>query len=312
MADALMSAVDWLLSRTNNNPEGLLESKTTLPHGIENQVWKDSWDSYFHKDGQLANHDKGVASIEVQRLAYDALLDAAHVFEKELHHPDKAKEVRARADQIRQSIFAHFWTSNKGGYFVLGTDRDTNGKLRQLEVRASNMGHLLHSRLLVGNDPQIVAYREAIIRQLFSPEMLAPSGIRTLASNEVRFRPGAYHNGSVWLWDTHLIAKGLRRHDYLRLANVLSDRLLAVVDATHAFPEFVRGDNSPRPTLNNRIVDVWDDTYQRVNRIEQPPQQVQAWSVAAILALKHYKRHASSDPMPEPSSFEQSILRQIS
>jgi len=311
IADAFNKAVDWLLYRTNSNPEGLLESKTSLSLGIENQTWKDSWDAYFHSDGRIANHTQGVASIEVQRLAYDALLDAAHLYDKVLHQPDKARIVRAKAKQIRQAIFTYFWTPDHGGYFVLGTDRDDSGKLRQLAIRTSNMGHLLHSRLLVGKSPRIIAFREAIIRQLFSPEMLTPSGIRTLASNEIRFRPGAYHNGSIWLWDTHFIAKGLRRHGYYHLGNLLSERLLGIVDATHAFPEFVRGDNTPQPTLNNRVVDVWDSTYGRANRIEQPPQQVQAWSVAAILALEHYNKTSSPIDKQIPLAVEQEILRRL-
>ncbi len=312
MSSAFDAAVDWMIDRTKNNPEGLLESLSAIPHGIENQVWKDSWDAYFHRDGTLANHEKGVASIEVQRLAYDAFLDAAHFYEEIMPQPDKAQKVRAKAEQLRQTIFKHFWTPDRGGYFVLGTDRDDAGNLRQLDVRASNMGHMLHSRLLVGDDPQIVTYREAVVRQLFSPAMLTPSGIRTLASDEVRFRPGAYHNGSVWLWDTHLIGKGLRRHGYNHLADTLSERLFKVIDTTHAFPEFVRGDGAPTPSLNNRIVDVWDSTYQRMNRIEQPPQQVQAWSVAAILAIKHYNHDRAQRPKTAPDAFEQEILQQIS
>jgi glycogen debranching enzyme len=311
MADAFDAAVDWMIQRTDSNPEGLLESLSAIPHGIENQVWKDSWDAYFHQDGTLANHEKGVASIEVQRIAYDAFLDAAHFYEEIMPQPDKAQKVRAKAEQLRQTIFEHFWTPEHGGYFVLGTDRDDAGNLRQLKVRASNMGHMLHSRLLVGDDPDIVAYREAVVRQLFSPELLTPSGIRTLASDEVRFRPGAYHNGSVWLWDTHFIAKGLRRHSYNHLADTLSERLFKVIDVTHAFPEFVRGDGLSIPSLNNRIVDVWDSNNQRMNRIEQPPQQVQAWSVAAILAIKHYNRDRAKRPKTAPKPFEQSILQQI-
>lgn len=308
MKDTLKGAVEWLLQRTGDNPEGLLESRTTLPRGIENQFWKDSWDAYFHKDGTIANHSQGVASIEVQRLVYDALLDVIPIYKHDFHEPEAAKEIQARAALIRSNIFDQFWNPAKGGYFVLGTDRDKQGLLRQLDIRTSNMGHLLHSRLLVGDDPQLTTYREAIVRQLFSPEMLTPSGIRTLASDEIRFRPGAYHNGSVWLWDTYLITKGLRRHGYHQLATRLSEQLLAVVDATHAYPEFVRGEEAEKPSLNTYIVDVWDSTYQRANRIEQPPQQVQAWSVAAIIALKYYKQRAASLPRSTPSVFEQTIL----
>jgi glycogen debranching enzyme len=312
IADSVTRATDWIISRLSDNTEGLLEHKAAIPKGLENQVWKDSWDAYFHKDGRIANHEKGVASIEVQRLAYDALLDAARLYETSIiAQPMYAAELRTSAERLRETIFKHFWTDDQGGYFVLGTDRDDGNTLRQLAVRTSNMGHTLHSNLLLGDEPHLKHIREAIVRQLFSPEMLAPYGIRTLASDEVRFRPGAYHNGSVWLWDTHFIAKGLRKHGYYQLADILSERLFEVINTTMSFPEFIRGDDSPAPTLNNKIVDVWDEKYQRPNRIEQPPQEVQAWSVAAILALKHYNRSRHGLPKRPIRAFEKSILDRL-
>lgn len=286
MADALEQAVGWILRRLSSNAEGLLEFKSVLPEGIENQVWKDSWDAYHHSDGKLANHHKGIASIEVQTTTFDALLDAADLYELQLGKPMRARQLREQAEKLRKAIHAIFWTEDKGGYFVLGTDRDDKGKLRQLKVRTSNMGHTLNSRLLEGDDPEMVRRRESIMRQLLSPELLNISGIRTLASDEVRFRAGSYHCGSVWLWDTHHIAKGMRRLGYENEADELDRRILKVVDITHVFPEYVRGDFSGIPTINQRTITVWDETYERVNKLEQPPQEVQAWTVAAILAIK--------------------------
>jgi glycogen debranching enzyme len=127
-----------------------------------------------------------------------------------------------------------------------------------------------------------------MIIQLFSPEMLNVSGIRTLATDEVRFRPGAYHNGSVWLWDTYYIAEGLRYHGYYGLATHLANKVHTVINVTQKFPEYVRGDDLPTPTINPRIIDVYDETAGRTNRIEQPPQEVQAWSVAADIARDYY------------------------
>lgn len=309
---ALTSAVDWLLRRMSDNPEGLIESKAAIPGGIENQVWKDSYDAYFHKDGTIANHANGVASIEVQRLAYDALLDAADLYETPyVSQPMYAEELRASAEMLHNSIFRHFWTDDQGGYFVLGTDRNNDNSLNQLKLRTSNMGHVLHSRLLEGDDPLLAHLRESVVRQLFSPELLTPSGIRTLASDEVRYRPGAYHNGSIWLWDTHLIAKGLRRQGYYQLADTLGERLFKVVDAIKGFPEFVRGEDSPTPTVNRRVVDVWDSKLRRTINIERPPQQVQAWTVGSILALKHYNRTRFGSPKPEAGKFEQSIIKSL-
>jgi glycogen debranching enzyme len=279
-------AIEWITQKLESNPEGVLEYKATLPTGIENQVWKDSWDSYHHADGTLANHDKGIASIEVQTTTYDALLDAAFLYENALDNYAKAESLRNRADALKATILTRFWTEDKGGYFVLGTDRGDDNKLRQLKIRTSNMGHVLNSRILEGDEPEIIRMREATMRQITSPDLLTQNGIRTLAGDEVRFRPGAYHNGSIWLWDTHHIAKGLRRHGYTDIADEIDRRLLNVVNVTKIFPEYVRGEACDTPRINTDTIVLWDEINQRENKIEQPPQEVQAWTVAAILAIK--------------------------
>lgn len=290
MGHSLELALEWILGRLASNTEGLLEFKSMFATGIENQVWKDSWDAYHHADGTMANHEKGIASVEVQVTTYDTLIDAAELFEDILDNKDYAQELRAKAEKLKAAIFEHFWTNDKGGYFVLGTDRDSDGRLRQLKVRTSNMGHALNSRLLKGDDPTVVTMRESVVRQLFTPEMLAAAGIRTLASDEIRFRPGAYHNGSVWLWDTHHVAKGLRRLGYPEQADDLDRRILHAVATTNIFPEYVRGDDGPYTTINTKTIVLWDEKAGRENLIEQPPQEVQAWTVAAILATKHRGR----------------------
>lgn len=303
MAYALDMAVDWINRKLDGNAEGLLEYKSLIPRGIENQVWKDSWDAYHHADGTLANHDQGIASIEVQVTTYDALLDAAFLYENALDDADKATALRQRAEKLKHTILSLFWTEDKGGYFVLGTDRDGTGELRQLKIRTSNMGHVLNSRLLEDvSDPEIRRMRDAIVRHILSPDMLTHSGIRTLAGDEVRFRPGAYHNGSVWLWDTHHIAKGLRRHGFDDEADEIDRRLLNVVNVTKIFPEYVRGNSDGGPRINTQTIELWDDQAQRKNQIEQPPQEVQAWTVAAILAIK--KRLARRGIFPDKQQLE--------
>ncbi|HEU5122108.1 MAG TPA: amylo-alpha-1,6-glucosidase [Candidatus Saccharimonadales bacterium] len=286
IADALISSVSWITRRLDSNVEGILEFKSALPQGIENQVWKDSWDAYHHSDGTLANHGAGIASIEVQVTTYDALLEAADIYERYLSKVTEAGQLRERAEQLRQTTLKTFWCNDKGGYFVLGTDRDELGNLRPLRIRTSNMGHALNSRLLDGEDPELIHRRTTLVNQLLSPEMLNIAGIRTLATDEVRYRPGSYHNGSVWLWDTHHIAKGMRRLGFKEEADDLDRRILKVIEATKIFPEYVRGDSITEPRLNTRTVNIWDETYQRINKLEQPPQEVQAWTVAAILATK--------------------------
>jgi hypothetical protein len=79
---------------------------------------------------------------------------------------------------------------------------------------------------------------------------------------------------------------GLRRHGYVALADELCRRLLATYCKFRGFPEFVRGDDAEgSPTLNEFIVQVRDGSG-RINTVEQPPQRTQAWTAAAILAIK--------------------------
>ena len=291
LAGALTSATDWLLRRLDASPLGLIEHHSTLPLGIENQVWKDSWDAYHHADGTIANHDQGIAALEVQTVTHDALLDAAHLYETVLDRSEISHELRARAESLAATILSRFWTEDKGGYFVLGLDYDESGTPRQMKLRTSNMGHVLNSRVTDGDDPERAHKRAMTLAQLTSPELLATSGIRTLASDEVRYREGSYHNGSVWIWDTHHIAKGARRHAepaFQRFADDLDQRILRVVDATGSFPEYVRGGD--RIATNTHTIDVTDTLHHRVNRVEQPPQEVQAWTVAAILATNYRRR----------------------
>lgn len=297
--EALMRAVDWMVGRMDQNPEGLLEYKAAIPKGIENQVWKDSWDAYHHADGTIANHDQGIASIEVQSVTHDALLDAANLYESTLGKHHEAAQLRERAATLAKRVLTDFWTDDKGGYFVLGLDRDDAGKPRQLKIRTSNMGHVLNSRILDGADEERLHKRNAVLAQLQSPELLAVSGVRTLASDEVRYREGTYHNGSVWIWDTHHIAKGARRHTddpaFGTFADMLDRRILQAVHTIGGFPEYVRGGDSI--AINTQIIDIEDTINHRINRIEQPPQEVQAWTVAAILASKYEmerRRHATT------------------
>jgi len=293
--EAQDAALSWMLRNMGANPEGTLEFCRRNPKGLPNQAWKDSWDSYFHKDGSIANHTQGIASIEIQGYAYDALAGSAELYHALGVPSERITELEAAAERLKESVLRIMWIEDaKGKYFALGTDRDESGKARPLAIRTSNMGHLLSSRLLDGDAPDIAAKRRAVVDMLISPAMLAASGIRTLAHDEPRFRPGAYHNGTVWLWDSYYCARGFRRHGYVTEADDLVRRMMEVIEATHKFPEFARGGDGLNPELNARIVDLWDANAGMMNRIEQPPQEIQAWTVAAVLAAEYEKNRTDA------------------
>jgi glycogen debranching enzyme len=263
---ALDNAVAWLLRRLATDDLGLLSHQRVNPHGIANQVWKDSWDSMSHADGTVANHAAPVASLEVQALAYDALVDVGEV---------------GAAERLARSVEQHFWV---GDFYAIGVDRDpATGASRALGTRASNMGWLLRSRLLDGREDR----RRRIVGLLFSDEFLAEPGIRTLSNREVRFRPRSYHNGSVWPHDNYVISLGLEQRGFADEAEELRRRLAASCRATHRLPEFFAGGDSGDTLFTKRIVDVFDSVNGRSNRIEQPPQEIVCWTVAAMVALQH-------------------------
>jgi len=264
--DALAAAVAWLLRRLASDNLGLLSHQRVNSHGIANQVWKDSWDSMSHVDGTVANHTAPVASLEAQALAYDALVEVG-----ELH----------AADRLARSVEKHFWL---GDFYAIGVDRyPATGAPRPLSTRASNMGWLLRSRLLDGREDR----QRRIVELLFSDEFLAESGVRTLSNREVRFRSRSYHNGTVWPHDNYLISLGLEQRGFVDEAQELRRRLASFCRATHRFPEFVGGGGPGEAPFTKRIVDVYDTVNDRPNRVEQPPQEIVCWTVAAMVAVEH-------------------------
>lgn len=287
IGQAIDAAVGWMTKKMDQNPEGLLEShQMNKAGGNLIQSWKDSLDSHHHSDGTLANFSYGIASIEVQGYAYDALLDAAELYTRIKASSKKINELQNRAEHLRNLILNKFWLDNIS-FFALGSDRDKNGKIRLLDVRSSNAGQLLNSRLLDGQDQKISEIRQKIANTLLSPSLLSQRGIRTLATNENRYRPRSYHNGSVWIWDNYWISLGLLRHGFTDEAKDLWKRILTTVKQAKCFPEFVSGDDTD-PLLPNRTIRVHDNVYNFDHSIEQPPQHIQAWTVASVIAINHH------------------------
>jgi len=278
--DSLEAAVAWLVRRLAEDDLGLLSHHRTNPDGLENQVWKDSWDSMSHADGTVCNLDAPVASVEAQALAYDGLLEVA------AQHPTPTILLEA-AGRLERAVEEHLWVDDpEGGFYAIGVDRvPGSGAPRRLETHASNMGRLLDSRLLDG--PEHAARRRRLVDLLLSDEFLAEGGIRTLSAREQRFRPRAYHNGNVWGCDNYLISLGLARQGFPDEAQELQRRLAASCRATHRFPEFVAGGEPGTELIAKRIVDVFDGRNGRGNRVEQPPQEIQGWTVAAMVAIEH-------------------------
>jgi glycogen debranching enzyme len=277
--DSLLSALAWMVGRMDDPlGGGYLWVRRAHPSGIANQVWEDSHDSYLHADGQLFDPARAFAPVAVQGYAYDALTIAADLLESAPGPlPFEAAWLRERAARLRQRVLAEFWQDDLGT-FAQAMSVEADGSLKAARVVASSAGHLLNGRILAGDEA--AEQRARLIRRFACPDLLAGAGIRTKAIGTPRFRAGSYHNGSTWPMDTGVIADGLRRWGHIRAADDLETRVLDGCRLTGGFPEFLRGDLDGRVAVNTAIVDSIVDGVP--NRLEQPPQANQGWTVTRV------------------------------
>ncbi len=193
-------ALDWIDNYGDCDGDGFVEYSRHSPNGLVQQGWKDSSDSIFHADGSLAAAP--IALCEVQGYVFDARMRAAHMAEA-LGQLDRAESLRRQGEDLRAAFEEQFWCEEIGTYVIA-----LDGRKEQCRVRSSNAGHALFTTIA---DPRR-ARRVAELQ--VGGEMFSGWGIRTIAVNEVRFNPMAYHNGSVWPHDTGLCAAGMSRYGF--------------------------------------------------------------------------------------------------
>jgi glycogen debranching enzyme len=187
--------------------------------GLENQAWKDSWNSISYSDGRLADFPR--ATCELQGYAYDARMRGARLARVVWKDDAFAADLEAKAADLKARFDRDYWLPDRG-YYALALDADGS----QVDALASNIGHLLWSGIV---DPPRAA---AIVGHLMGPRMYSGWGVRTLAEGEGRYNPIGYHLGTVWPFDNSIIAWGLRRYGYKEeAARIASD----ILDAAEIF-----------------------------------------------------------------------------
>ncbi|MDO3702127.1 glycogen debranching N-terminal domain-containing protein [Micromonospora sp. C28SCA-DRY-2] len=181
--------------------------------GLENQCWKDSWDSVSYRDGKLPPFPR--ATCEVQGYAYDAKMRAARLAREFWDDPEYADRLEREAAQLKERFNRDFWVED-GEFYALALDPDG----RQCDVLSSNIGHLLWSGIV---DHERA---EKIAQHLVGPRLFSGWGVRTLAEGEVRYNPIGYHNGTIWPFDNSFIAWGLRRYGFAEESAIIASGIL--------------------------------------------------------------------------------------
>jgi glycogen debranching enzyme len=187
--------------------------------GLENQCWKDSWDSISYRDGRIPGFPR--ATCELQGYAYDAKMRGARLAREVWKDPAFAEELERQAADLKRRFNRDFWVED-GEYFALGLDNE--GK--QIDALTSNNGHLLWSGIVDKSKAKRVA------DHLMGPKLFSGWGVRTLAEGEGRYNPIGYHVGTVWPFDCSFIAWGLRRYGFKDEAAVIA---AGILDAAELF-----------------------------------------------------------------------------
>ena len=181
--------------------------------GLENQCWKDSWDSISYRDGRLPGFPR--ATCELQGYAYDAKIRGARLAREVWDDPEFAERLEKQAADLKRRFNRDYWVAD-GGYFALALDTEGN----QVDSLTSNNGHLLWSGIVDKSKAK------AVVANLLGPRLFSGWGVRTLAEGEGRYNPIGYHVGTVWPFDNSFIAWGLRRYGFKDAAATIAEGIL--------------------------------------------------------------------------------------
>jgi glycogen debranching enzyme len=212
------AALNWIDQYADLMGNGYIAYQTREPGtGLENQCWKDSWDSISYHDGRLPGFPR--ATCELQGYAYDAKIRGARLAREFWNDPEYADRLESAAAELRRRFNDDYWIPDRQ-YYALALDADGS----QVDALASNMGHLLWSGIV--DEPRA----EAVAGHLLGRRLFSGWGVRTLAEGEARFNPIGYHVGTVWPFDNSLIAWGLRRYGFKEEAARLAAGILDAAD----------------------------------------------------------------------------------
>ncbi|WP_406084479.1 glycogen debranching N-terminal domain-containing protein [Micromonospora zamorensis] len=182
--------------------------------GLDNQCWKDSWDSISYADGRLPGFPR--ATCETQGYAYDAKIRGARLARTVWNDPDFADQLEREAAALYDRFNRDFWLEDRG-YYALALDHDGT----PVDSLSSNIGHLLWSGIV----PPERAPR--VVEHLMGPRLFSGWGVRTFAEGQGRYNPLGYHNGTVWPFDNSFIAWGLRRYGFTAEAGRIAESILS-------------------------------------------------------------------------------------
>ncbi len=225
-----LAALEWIEKYGDRDGDGFVEYERRTDFGLENQSWKDSWDSQRFHDGSLARAP--IAPCEVQGYVFDAKLRMAELAREVWRDRDLATRLDREAEELRARFDEAFWVDDRGGFYALALDADK----AKVDSLCSNIGHLLWSGIV---PPHRV---DAVVDQLMGDELWSGWGVRTMSTGDAGYNPLSYHNGTVWPHDNSIIAAGLARYArWPEAQRVIQRMLTAAQHFNYQLPEVFAG-----------------------------------------------------------------------
>jgi glycogen debranching enzyme len=230
LKDPALRALAWIDEHGDRDGDGFVEYERRTDRGLENQSWKDSFDSQRFSDGRFAKTP--IAPCEVQGYVYDAKRRMAELAREVWRDRELADRLNREAKELRERFDEAFWVDKHGGYYALALDRDK----KKVDSLSSNIGHLLWSGIV---PPHRV---DAVVDALMGDALWSGWGVRTMSDRDGAYNPLAYHNGTVWPHDNSLIALGLARYGRWPEAQRIVQRMLnAAAHFDYQVPEVFAG-----------------------------------------------------------------------
>ena len=136
------AALHWIDAYADRMGNGFISYKRRNEQtGLENQCWKDSWNSISYSDGRLPDFPR--ATCELQGYAYDAKMRGARLARLVWKDPAYADTLEQEAAELKRRFDRAFWLPDRG-YYALALDADGS----QVDALTSNIGHLLWSGIV--------------------------------------------------------------------------------------------------------------------------------------------------------------------
>ncbi|HEX9677670.1 amylo-alpha-1,6-glucosidase [Nitrososphaera sp.] len=231
---AIVNLVDWGLQKDLDG-DGFIEHgftgiATKLP--IQDSTWMD------HIDRRKSAND-------VQALFYESLAVGSELA-RLVGDSVSEKRWSARAEELKSKINAEYWNPEIGYYF--DTIRKDGSKDQSIRPNALVV--------LITGAAGDSAKEAVVLDRIEKDDMTAEWGVRTLSTQDPKYRPAFYHDGAVWPlvtgWAALAELKLGRTEQAYRYLKSMADRILV---ENGMFAETYRGDR-PEP-FNSCILQAW-------------------------------------------------------